>query len=99
MDKKYSFSKFAPSLSDKSQAESIFLEIQDLLPKQNKIIVDLSGIAAMTTICARLIFGRLYVELGTECFSKNIILKNIEESVQIVIRWGILKELEQPSQN
>lgn len=99
MDKRFSFSNYKPSLSDKNKADAIFSEIQKLSPKQNKVIIDLSGIVAMTTICARLIFGRLYVELGADCFSKNIVLKNIEEPVKIVIRWGILKELEQSSKD
>ena len=34
-------------------------------------------------------------ELGKDLFYNNIKMKNIEESIRIVIKWGIMKELEQ----
>ena len=53
----FSFKQYAPSLSDKSKAEAVLVEIRNLNPKQNQIIVDFDGLIAMTTICARIIFG------------------------------------------
>ena len=91
----FSFKQYAPSLSDKSKAEAGLVEIRNLNPKQNQIIVDFDGLIAMTTICARIIFGRLYKDLGKDLFYNNIKMKNIEESIRIVIKWGIMKELEQ----
>lgn len=91
----FNFDKYIPSLSDKSKANEILDIIKRMDPHNNQITIDFKGLLAMTTICARLIFGKLYVELGAELYSKNIIMKNAEESIQIVIRWGISKELEQ----
>lgn len=95
--KVYNFSNYVPSLSDKNKAQQIYNEIMALSPNDNIIKVDLSGMIAMTTICARIIFGRLYVNLGQEVFYKNILLSNMEEPVKIVITWGIAKELENPT--
>lgn len=91
----YSFNQFVPSLSDKTKAQIALDGIMALHPETDKIIIDLSGMIAMTTICARIIFGGLYVNLGPKLFSENILMKNVEESIRIVIRWGISKELEQ----
>lgn len=90
----FSFKEYAPSLSDKSKANQILTKIEELDPTNNQITIDFSGLIAMTTICARLIFGKLYVQLGSELFSKNILMKNVEEPIKIVIKWGISKELE-----
>lgn len=91
----YSLKSYAPSLSDKSKAEAIYSDIKELAPQQNQIIIDFEDMIAMTTICARLIFGRLYKELGAQLFTDNIKFKNINDTIRIVIKWGILKELEQ----
>ncbi len=95
--KNYSFSGYAPSLSNKSTAVSILNDIKKMNPEKNQITIDFEGLIAMTTICARIIFGRLYYELGPDVFYNNIKMKNLDESLKIVIKWGILKELEQIS--
>lgn len=94
-----SFQEYAPSLSDKSKAQKIYEKIKELDPSNNEIIVDFNGLMAMTTICARMIFGRLYVELGGETFKKNLLLKNAIEPIRIVMKWGISKEVENSSCN
>lgn len=43
----------------------------------------------MATYCAKQIFGRLYVELGQNIFSKNIIIKNASDNVRLIIQLGI----------
>lgn len=90
-----SFKEYSPSLSDKSKAEQIYEIVKSLDPFHNQITVDFDGLIAMTTICARIIFGRLYKEMGAKLFVENIQMKNLEEAVRIVIKWGIAKELEQ----
>ena len=90
----FSFKEYSPSLSDKSKAEEIYVKIKDLDPVHNQLIIDFDGLIAMTTICARIIFGRLYKEMGSQLFAQNIQMKNLEETVRIVIKWGISKELE-----
>lgn len=91
----YSLKVYAPSLSDKSKAETIYNDINGLNPQHNQVVIDFEDLVAMTTICARLIFGRLYKELGARLFADNIKFKNINDTIRIVIKWGILKELEQ----
>ncbi len=91
----YRLKDYAPSLSDKSKAENILNEIKKLDPQNNQIIIDFDGLIAMTTICARIIFGQLYKELGAKTFFENIKMKNVVDSIRIVIKWGISKELEQ----
>ena len=91
----FSFKEYSPSLSDKSKAEEIQVKIKYLDPVHNQLIIDFDGLIAMTTICARIIFGRLYKEMGSQLFAQNIQMKNLEETVRIVIKWGISKELEQ----
>lgn len=91
----FSFKDYSPSLSDKSMAEQIYDSISNLDPKHNQITIDFDGLIAMTTICARIIFGRLYKEMGSKLFAENIKMKNLEDTVRIVIKWGISKELEQ----
>jgi hypothetical protein len=90
----FSFKEYSPSLSDKSKAEEIYNKIKGLDPMHNQIIIDFDGLIAMTTICARIIFGRLYKEMGAKLFVENIQMKNLEDTVRIVIKWGISKELE-----
>ena len=91
----FSFKEYSPSLSDKSIAEEIYNSINNLDPIHNQLTIDFDGLIAMTTICARLIFGRLYKEMGPKLFAENIKMKNLEDTVRIVIKWGISKELEQ----
>lgn len=95
MNNSFSFQPYSPSLSDKSKAEEIYNKIKLLDPMHNQLIIDFDGLIAMTTICARIIFGRLYKEMGATLFGNNIKMKNLEETVRIVIKWGIIKELEQ----
>ncbi len=48
----------------------------------------------MTTLCARIIFGRLYLDLGNELFSQNVNIKGVSEALSIVINWGIESAIE-----
>lgn len=97
--KSFSFEDYAPSLSDNLIAESIYSEIQKLDPLHNQITIDFAGLIAMTTVCAKNIFGKLYIELGAAIFNKNMILKNAEESIRIVMKWGITKAIEENSKS
>lgn len=92
--KQYSFSAFAPMLTDRGKGDEIYKAIKALHPEQERIEIDLSDMESMATFCARQIFGRLYVELGADCFGKNIILKNMTEDVEYIIKWGIQCELD-----
>ena len=80
---------FAPIISEKQQGEEVYSLIQSLEPNKNKVVIDFSSIKAMTTFCAKQIFGKLYIELTANVFYENIILKNVSEDVKFSISFGI----------
>lgn len=90
----YSFESYAPSLSDKKTALSIYDKLNGLNLRENSVEIDLSKMVAMTTLCARIIFGRLYLDLGSEIFSRNVKIKGASETLSIVINWGIESAIE-----
>ena len=67
----------------------IINDIFELNPQDEQLEIDMTGIMSMTTFCAKQIFGRLYIELGSECFFKNIIIKGASDDVQSIIKLGI----------
>lgn len=89
MDKTIDLSQYAPIISDKVIGLEIYDKIKELDPAQNKVIVDFMEIKAMTTFCAKQIFGRLYVELTSSVFYNNVILKNVTEDVKFSINYGV----------
>ena len=93
MDKNYDMKEFAPLFVDKDKATRIFSEIMALDPKNNMITVDLTGIISMTTICAKLIFGRLYKILGADVYHRNVHFIGKSEGVDLVIKMGIASAL------
>ncbi len=90
----YSFDQYSPSLSDKKTAQSIYDELSRLNLRENRVEIDLTKMVAMTTLCARIIFGRLYLDLGNELFSQNVNIKGVSEALSIVINWGIESAIE-----
>lgn len=89
MDKNIDLSQYAPIISDKTIGQEIYERIKELDPLTNKVFVDLSSIKAMTTFCAKQIFGRLYVELTSSVFYNNVILKNVADDVKFSINYGV----------
>ncbi len=80
---------YSPIISDKHTGAKIYNEIKKNEPSKNKVTIDMSSIKSMATFCAKQIFGRLYIELGSECFFKNIIIKGASDDVQSIIKLGI----------
>ena len=93
MDKSYDMKDFAPLFVDKERANLIFNEMMALDPKNNIITVDLTGIISMTTICAKLIFGRLYKILGSDIYHNNVHFIGKSDGVDLVIKMGIASAL------
>ena len=89
MDKTIDLSQYAPIISDKVIGLEIYKKIKELNPALNKVEVDFSGIKAMTTFCAKQIFGQLYVELTPSVFYNNVILKHVAEDVKFSINYGV----------
>lgn len=94
MEKRYDMTQFAPLFVDKQKAQVVYEEIQGLDPTNNTIIMDMSGIISMTTICAKIIFGRLCKHLGPEKYHSNIKFVGKSEGLDIVIRMGIASALQ-----
>lgn len=90
----YSFKDYAPSLSDSLSADKIYEDILSLNPQDNIVTIDMANMVAMAITCACVIFGRLYVKLGADVFTKNIKFKNITEPIIIAVKWGIKHAIE-----
>lgn len=89
MKKNISLDEFAPIISSKESGSIIYNRIKDANPLENEITIEMRYIKSMATYCAKQIFGRLYVELGQNIFSKNIIIKNASDNVKLIIQLGI----------
>lgn len=79
---------YSPIISDKNTGAKIYNEIKKNEPLNNKVTIDMSSIKSMATFCAKQIFGRLYIELGSECFLKHH-NKGASDDVQSIIKLGI----------
>lgn len=77
------------TITSQEVAKEYYQKIISLNPKENEIVVDLKNVVTMTTKCARIIFGDIYIALGPELFYKNIVLENCSEGLQLVIEFGI----------
>jgi hypothetical protein len=95
MNKKTSIvlSKYSNVINDKTVGANIYLEIKTALESFNIIEIDLENIKAMTTFCARQIFGQLYIELGSEIFFNRIEFIKGSDNLKIIIQWGIEKAI------
>lgn len=62
--------------------------------KVSNIKKEYDGLKDKSEALARQIFGQLYLDLGPERFSKNIIILNATEDVQLIIKLGIKYAIE-----
>jgi len=81
-------------ISDKETGDRIYNDVKKILDQDNECIVDFSQIKSMATFNAKQIFGKLYLELGSESFFKRVLLKNASEDLKLIIRLGIQSALE-----
>ncbi len=81
--------KYGKIISDDELGKKISNEIHLLLNESNKIVIDFLGVQSITLYNAKQIFGRPYLELGSEDFFKRIQLKNISSNLEYIIRLGI----------
>lgn len=82
-------SEYAPSIGEEDDGKRILAEIKAHLASSDEIILDFSGIQTLATICAKLIFGTLYNELGKEQFYNRILIANSTRTVKRSIKLGI----------
>jgi hypothetical protein len=82
-------SKFKSIVIRKDDGENVFTEIKRHLANDELVIIDFSEIETMTTYFAKQVFGRLYVEMGPDNFSKRIKFVRMSSDVELVIKIGI----------
>lgn len=92
--KTYSMVIYAPLFVDKDKAHKVFNEICLLNPSDEEIVIDMTGIESMTTICARIIFGELAKKIGLQTFYKQFKFRGLSNEVELVIDMGIASALE-----
>ncbi len=80
---------FTISITNEQQGEEILKKINIELSKNETVEIDFKGIIAMTTFCAKQIFGNLYVKLSPSIFFKRIKLLNVSDDLKLIINQGI----------
>lgn len=88
-------SNYGLIISDKILGEKIYNDIKEALGLENRIEIDLAKIKSMATFNAKQIFGRLYLELGSQNFFERIRLKNASENIKLIIRMGVKSAVEE----
>ena len=91
---KISLNDFGPLISDKKIGDEIYRQIKNGLEKDNILHVDFSEVTSMATFCAKQIFGKLYIELGSNVFFERIKFQNTNEDLKIIIKMGIQNALD-----
>ena len=89
--------EFGPIISSKTIGEQIYEMIKAKIKTGTPVVVQLQSIKSMATFCAKQIFGRLYLELGSEAFFEKIILKGADQDLKTIIQIGIQNALEKNS--
>lgn len=87
--------KFGPIVSDKKVGEEIYNLIFNQLESSPEVLVDMDGIISMATFCAKQIFGKLYINLGSAIFFEKIKIKNANGDIKMIINMGINNALEE----
>ena len=93
MEIKYDMKEYAPLFVNKERAYQIYDELLELDPIVNIITIDVTGIESMTTICAKIIFGRLCKKLGSAVYHNNIQFVGKSDGIDLVIKMGIASAL------
>ena len=93
--KEIKLSSYGPIVSSKTVGDEIYKLINLTLTKEEKIIVNLEGIKSMATFCAKQIFGKLYINLGSQKFFDRITLKGADNDLKTIIQIGIQHALEE----
>lgn len=81
--------KYGPIIGSKSIGDEIYEKIRKELSKNDSIEINVSEIKSMATFCAKQIFGKLYLEFGSELFFEKIIIKGADADLKTIIQIGI----------
>lgn len=90
-----SLDKYGPVVSSKSIGDEIYNLIKEELVNHASVSVELGGVKSMATFCAKQIFGKLYLEMGSESFFERIALKNADKDLKTIIQIGIQHALQE----
>lgn len=93
--KQLDLTEYGPIISSQSIGTDIYLLIKKNLTDNGKIEINVSNIKSMATFCAKQIFGRLYIELGSKAFFENIEIKGADDDLKTIIQIGIQHALEE----
>ena len=91
---KIKLSEFSTVIANSEIGEEIYLSLKKLLNKKDNIELDFDNVSVMTTFTAKQIFGRLYIELGSEDFYKKFAFKNTSNDLKIIIQNSIQDSVE-----
>ncbi|WP_460501843.1 STAS-like domain-containing protein [Hymenobacter agri] len=86
-------SEFGSAIVEKSVGEEIYHRVLAMLAANEIITIDLGKIITMATYCAKQIFGRLYIDLGSDVFFQRIVLANANKDLKYIVTTGIKNAL------
>ncbi len=82
------------TITSNDTAERILNKINRELEHTDETVdVDFKGVLAMTTSCAKLIFGTLYVSNDPKVYFKRIRIINTTSDFRLIINYGIQSAL------
>ncbi|MDN4165039.1 DUF4325 domain-containing protein [Cytophagales bacterium LB-30] len=93
--KEIKLSQYGPIVSSKTVGDEIYTLINSSLKKEQSITINLENIKSMATFCAKQIFGKLYIEMGSQQFFDRITLKGADNDLKTIIQIGIQHALEE----
>lgn len=91
---KIELKKYGLIISDQHSGKIIYEKIKEEINSHSKCIVDFLDVKSMATFNAKQIFGKLYLELGSNDFFEKIEIKNASEDLKLIIRLGIQSAIE-----
>lgn len=85
---------FGSVISDHLIGEKILKDIKQTLSNNEICVIDFKDVISMATFNAKQIFGKLYLELGSEKFFTQIEIQNASNDLKLIIRLGIQSAVE-----
>lgn len=93
--KTISLNPYGPIIGSKTIGDEIYQLIKKELSKNEVVVIEIDGIKSMATFCAKQIFGKLYIELGSQAFFEKINIKGADDDMKTIIQIGIQHALEE----
>jgi hypothetical protein len=93
--KNIDLSNYGPIIGSKTIGDEIYWLIKKEIDKGEQISISLKNIRSMATFCAKQIFGKLYVELGSQLFFEKILITGADNDLKTIIQIGIQHAIEE----